>query len=362
MNDRTKGLAIAILGIICVSPDAVLVQYLSTHGSSPWTIIFWKLLVSIPFSLSYTIYEAGGVKKFLCDVSINKRFYFAVVPAQSMIDIGYTLSFVYTSAAIALLLINLNPLWAAIIGKLVLKDELPIRTYVALVLALCCMLIIFIPEMMLEGELHDDTTQEDTTTTSTSLRGNMISIFTGLMFAIYLCIVRKAGQYDVSLVGGTPLGASLSTMIALIVVRAQVHPDLFWDDEIWKFWLAVIGQGAGIGIVFVAMAIAPRYITAPEIGLCILLEAVLGPLLVFFAYKEVPSIYTLIGGSLLLVVLAAHESGPLFEKSREVYRTMSKRFSSTVHEGIDQSHDVSKEEFVGGTELTAKKDSFELNE
>eukprot|EP00956_Cyclotella_meneghiniana_P009038 scaffold12408_cov22-Cyclotella_meneghiniana.AAC.1 len=226
--------------------------------------------------------------------------------------------------------------------------------------------------MVLEEDEHGNTAQQDDTTAatiSTSFRGILISIFTGLMLAIYLCIVRKAGQYDVSLVGGTPLGAAISTMISLIILRGQVSPNLFWEEEMWKFWLAVVGQGAGIGIAFVALAIAPRYITAPEIGLCILLETVLGPLLVFFAYREVPSMNTLIGGLLLLVVLAGHESVPLFERLRDVYRTITrKRFSSTVHKErttdiyndiIDQFH-VSKED--GGNELTAKTDSFQLNE
>ena len=79
---------------------------------------------------------------------------------------------------------------------------------------------------------------------------------------------------------------------------------------------------------------------------------------------------TLIGGLLLLVVLAGHESVPLLERLRDVYRTiMRKRFSSTVHkentkdisdDKIDQFH-VSKEE-DGGNELKAKTDSFQLNE
>lgn len=280
MNDRNKGLAIALLGIICVSPDAVLVRYLSTHGSSPWTVIFWKLLISIPFSLSYALYEAGGVAPFLRAAWTDRRWYAAAVPVQSVIDMGYTLSFVYTSAAVALLLINLNPLWAAVIGKFVLRDELPMRTYVALAAALGCMLIIFIPEMMtLEGEEHygDESSQEDdatVTTTGTSLRGNVISVFTGLMFAIYLCIVRKAGQSDVSLVGGTPSGAAVSTLISLIVTKGRVHPDLFWEEEMWKFWLAVIGQGAGIGIVFVAMVRDREYFFLPINTDCIIIVLV----------------------------------------------------------------------------------------
>lgn len=60
---------------------------------------------------------------------------------------------------------------------------------------------------------------------------------------------------------------------------------------------------------------------------------------VFFAYKDVPSKWTLIGGSLLLCVLAMHESRPLFEKSRDVYRSMSKRFSSRMSD-VNNTQDI----------------------
>ncbi|KAL3781370.1 hypothetical protein HJC23_013454 [Cyclotella cryptica] len=99
-------------------------------------------------------------------------------------------------------------------------------------------------------------------------------------------------------------------------------------------------------------AISPRYITGAEIGLCTLLEAVLGPLFVFFAFDEIPSQWTLIGGSLLLFILAAHESRPLFEKAREQYRSMSTRFSSrmsgVIIQEVESSLGVSKSDVEGG--------------
>jgi hypothetical protein len=61
-------------------------------------------------------------------------------------------------------------------------------------------------------------------------------------------------------------------------------------------------------------SIAPQYITASETSLCGLLKVILGPLVLFFAYNFFSSQWTLIGGSLLLCVLAAHESMPLVYK------------------------------------------------
>ncbi|KAL3781369.1 hypothetical protein HJC23_013453 [Cyclotella cryptica] len=246
MNDRTKGLSIILFGVLCVSPDAVLVRFLTTHGSNPWTIIFWKLFLSIPLSAGYAIYEAGGLKKLVNSIARARWYYVAVVPVQGVIDIGFTLSFVYTSAANALLLINLNPLWCAIVGRLFLNDVLPKRTIFALVLALGCMMIIFIPEMVLDEDDEQDGEE-------TSWRGNIISLSTGFLLAMYLSIIRKAGREDKSLIAGTALGASLSTVISAGVARGQVLPGQFWEVELWKFWLAVIAQGLGIGIIFITM-------------------------------------------------------------------------------------------------------------
>lgn len=61
----------------------------------------------------------------------------------------------------------------------------------------------------------------------------------------------------------------------------------------------------------------------------------------FFAYDEIPSKWTLTGGSLLLCVLAMHESQPLFEKSRDVYRSMSSRFSRRMSDVITQDVETS---------------------
>jgi drug/metabolite transporter (DMT)-like permease len=192
------------------------------------------------------MYEAGGLKKLVHSIVLGRWYYAAVVPVQGVIDIGFTLSFVYTSAANALLLINLNPLWCAIVGSLFLNDVLPKRTIVALVLALGCMMIIFLPEMVLDEDDEQDGA-------GTSWRGNIIALCTGLLLAAFLSIIRKAGREGTSLIAATALGASFSTVVSAGVARGQVFPCQFWEVEMWKFWLAVIAQGLGIGIILITM-------------------------------------------------------------------------------------------------------------
>jgi drug/metabolite transporter (DMT)-like permease len=311
------------------------------------TIIFWKMLLSVPFSAGYALYEAGGFRQLYESVLVGRYYYAAAIPVQATIDVGFTLSFVYTTAANALLLIGLNPLWSAVAGKFVLGDPLPLRTYVALILALGCILIILVPDVVERnrgggggaggGDDDPDVVSNNSSTAANATQaqeegsethgpsptGNVIALFTGFLLAAYITIARKGqlSSKSVNLVGAAALGAAASSLVALSVRRAQVLPELFWTEQpLYQFWLAVLGQGAGIGIVFVAMTTAPKYITAAEIGIFCLLEVVLGPLFVYFAYGDVPTRWTLIGGSLLLAVLAVHEALPLLERANDTVR------------------------------------------
>ncbi|OEU21636.1 hypothetical protein FRACYDRAFT_235262 [Fragilariopsis cylindrus CCMP1102] len=354
MNDRTKGLLIILTGVLIISPDAVLVRFLSEGGAEPWTIIFWKMLISIPISASFAVWEAGGFHNLWKSVYEGRFYYALAIPIQSTVDVLFTFAFIFTTAANALLLINLNPLWCAIAGKFILGEILPPRTYVALGLALCCILIIFVPEVIDRNRdmNEDDEVIEDgkdgdgdeiagTTTEymlgDPSMKGNIISLFTGLGLALYITIVRHGGtkskSKNINLVGAATLSGICTSIIALIVQGpGNVLPSSFWiltGRPHWQYWLAQIGEGMMIGVIFIVMTVAPRYITGAEVGLCVLLEAVLGPLFVYLAYGDAPSKFTIIGGSLLLAVLAIHESRPIFEKAKDVSQSISRRISSS---------------------------------
>ena len=61
MKDHQKGVLIVLVGVLCISPDAVLVRFLSEEGrTDPWIIAFWKLVFSLPITATYALYENGG--------------------------------------------------------------------------------------------------------------------------------------------------------------------------------------------------------------------------------------------------------------------------------------------------------------
>jgi drug/metabolite transporter (DMT)-like permease len=54
------------------------------------------------------------------------------------------------------------------------------------------------------------------------------------------------------------------------------------------------------------IALGPRLIPPPEVGLLILLESILGPLWVWLVIGEVPALQTFFGGVLILGTLVVH--------------------------------------------------------
>lgn len=77
------------------------------------------------------------------------------------------------------------------------------------------------------------------------------------------------------------------------------------------------------GMIICAITLAPRFIPAAEVALVVLSQNIFGPLYVFIVVGEAPSTWTLAGGGLLLIALAATECILLTN-------TMAKRAAATA--------------------------------
>ncbi len=67
-----------------------------------------------------------------------------------------------------------------------------------------------------------------------------------------------------------------------------------------------------VGVVVLAMILAPRYARAADVAIVILLSNILGPLWTYLGLGEVPSPWTFYGGALLLSSLFLHEAWHLW--------------------------------------------------
>ena len=304
LSDRARGVSIAAAGVLCVTPDAVLLRWAQTQGANTASILFWKFFFVFWFTCAWVFYvekksapPEGVVKSLYERIKTGPKHFWAAVGLQISLDVLFSLAFLIIAAARVMIWYSLNVLWSAILGCALLGDVLPRRTIVTCIFALGCIAMVFGPELATKKGREG------------SPWGDLAAIYVGVAVAVYLIIVRHAARERprVPITFATTVGAlaafvlvSLSTLVTGDCIVPKVSsPGLFY--------LCMALDGFAIAGIFVAFSIAPRYITGAEVSLCSLLETVLGPLWVFLIYNEKPGPFTLAGGLLLIGALFVHE-------------------------------------------------------
>jgi drug/metabolite transporter (DMT)-like permease len=139
----------------------------------------------------------------------------------------------------------------------------------------------------------------------TRLWGDVAAIAASFFFAYFFVALRKAGDVDMTpAVGISGLFSAALALPLLWIAGEGTAPLLSLDATQW-LWIALAALLL-VPLAFALISIGPRYLPAAEVSLLILLEAVLGPLWVWWALGETPTQTTLIGGAVVLATLALH--------------------------------------------------------
>lgn len=191
----------------------------------------------------------------------------------------YIFSLLNTSVASTLLILSIAPVFAALLGWLVINEKPTVINSMAIAGALAGVLV-----MVGAGADLGRTT------------GNLFAVVSALAFACMLVIARKSNKKDV--LAGNFLGAILASaamgIVALTIGRGlQVSP---YDLMIILFMGAFT---IGLGIALLSWA-APS-LPAAEVSLLVLLESVLSPVWVWLLLGEAMSGKEILGGALILV-------------------------------------------------------------
>jgi drug/metabolite transporter (DMT)-like permease len=88
-----------------------------------------------------------------------------------------------------------------------------------------------------------------------------------------------------------------------LMLEPFVTPSTTTDGDL--FYLFLMGFIL-LPVAASLMFIGPKYISAPEVSLMMLLESIIGPFWVWLVLREHPGNQTLIGGSLVLITLSVH--------------------------------------------------------
>ncbi len=283
MSDIAKGVALTLLGVVFLSPEAVLVRLANLEL---WPLLFWRgifafigLVVLIALREGRRTPAAFGALGRLGVLLIFLELLSIVLMVASLLT---------TSAANTLITLATAPIFSAIFSRAFLGEPIGTRTLAAI--GGCFFGILLIVSGSLE---------------SASLAGDILGLLNAAAWGGVLTVMRATPETN-----WLP-GFSLA-FLASAVIAAGLAPTIALPGPSAPFVLAigiVVYPGA-----FAFLQIAPRFLSAPDIGLLLLLETVLGPLLAWWFVGEVPGRHSMLGGAIVISSLVLHSVAGLREE------------------------------------------------
>ena len=288
MNEYLKGLLLTVTGVLVITPDSLLIRLIEADS---WTVIFWRNTLS-GFAILFGLllyYRRDFPQKI-------RGIGWAGLIMGVIWGLG-TYCFVYsiqtTLVANTLFIISTSPLFAALIAWLVLRESVSRRTWLTIAFSLCGIAIIA------SGSMEADA--------KGSIIGDLAALGTALAVAVSFSIARR--NRSVSMIPAIGLSSILAGLVAFPFAMPLSESA---DKVVPIVLLGLIVTPIGASL----LVIGPRYLPAADVSLLLLLEAILGPLLVWWVLKEFPGVPTLIGGAFVLLTLAISNTVALMRRQK----------------------------------------------
>ena len=275
LSNQKKGSLLAFIAVVLITPDALFIRL---SNIDTWGLLFYR--GAIPFVVilcGLIFYYKSNLLKITLTMGFAGIFY---ALSFSLTNITFILSIQNTNVANTLVMVATAPMLSAIIGLIFLKEIPSKDTWIAIIITFLSAVYIFYDSLKIGNFL-----------------GDFFGIITALGLAIGANIIRAAKDKD--LVPAAVIGKLLVALFALCYVEKFALAD---NDKIIIPLMCVMC----VGIPFVLVTIAPRFITAAEVNLFFLLETILGPIWVWLIIKEQPSIETIHGGIIIIFTILIH--------------------------------------------------------
>lgn len=286
MNDQARGLLTTLIGVLCVVPDSLFVRLIDGPAL---TVAFWRLLIAGGL-ISLWFLARHGAGPFRA-VLRQGRYGVIYMIGTSASGVLFVMAVSLTSVANVVFIIASLPVFATVYSRIFLAEPISRRMLVTIAVVMAGIAIIAYGS----GE-----------TAHASLAGDLLALAVSALFAAGLTAARHARA--VSMVPGV----GMAYLVGAALIAPFAHPLSIPVDQA----PLVLSHGVVIMGSSIFLALGPRYITSAEVGLLVLLESVLAPLLVWWAIGENPGAYALIGGTVVIVALFVSNMVVLMRRSR----------------------------------------------
>lgn len=276
-SEHLKGLLMMFTAVLILSPDSLLVRLIKCDI---WVLLFWRcLLTSVTTTILLFLRYRNQLWKSFPKIGRAGLYSSATILFGSIMFVN---SLKQTAAANTLIILAATPVISSLLSYLFLREKIARHTWAAISICFCGILLIF------SGSL-----------TSGLLLGDLLAFGATCMWATNIVILR-CGR-GINMIPANVLGNLAVVPIALFFSDGNLLQLTATDTG----YLLLLG-GLLLPVSFAMITLGPRYLSAPEVSLILLVETVLGPIWVWLVLHEVPHTQTLIAGLLILGALICH--------------------------------------------------------
>ena len=273
--------------------------FLSTSGialriieqANGWQILFYRsislsvtillILVFQKRSRFFDEFRGLGWNDFLLAVFLGTGF------------VAYVFALLYNTVANALFIFSCAPFIAGFLGWILLGERVATRTWFAIGVAMVGLAVMVVSELAVSHYL-----------------GTLLALWIPIAYAASIIAVRRSKR-DNMLVALCLAGLVAGGLSAIFVTDFALTS----RDLIISLYLGVFQVGVG----FTLVVLGSRYVPSAQVGLLALVEPVLAPIWAWMGVGEVPSLATIVGGT--IIFLAITTDGILNIKSSESHST-----------------------------------------
>ncbi len=274
MNNHLKGLLIAFLGVLMLTPDPVLVRL---ADADTFTILFWR---GIFFALGvliilYATYRKNTFKELK---NIGRPGIWIGL-LSGIGGVTFIAAIQFTSIAKVLVIISTAPMVVAIISWAIINERPKLFTWISMLIIVTGIYIV------MKGD-----------TGTLNLMGSSLAVISIIAGGFSFALTRKYS--NVNMVPAMIVNALVVSFVGLAFSSSFYLP---FDSLIY-----VIAGGILLAIAFSLITLAPRFIPASEVAMFMPLGTIFGILSAWLVINEQPSSSSLLGGSIVVITLFFH--------------------------------------------------------
>jgi drug/metabolite transporter (DMT)-like permease len=268
-----KGLIYISFTAFLWSTSGFFIKYLTINA---FQISFYRSLVAAITVLTITLVRKKSMKIEFDRVSnLAAVFYSGIL-------ILFVLATKMTTAANAIFLQFTAPIYLVVLEPIFLKTKFSPKNIITIVISIAGMILFFFGKLEL-GNIY----------------GNLLAICSGICFAMFSLLVKykRVKQKSDNTLGSVVMGNALVAVLAFIVIFPNLGLSL--TEALILLYMGAVQ----IGISYIIFNEGIKYVSATESMIIATLEAVFNPVWVFIGIGEAPSVYSIIGGSIIFAAI-----------------------------------------------------------